>query len=164
MLVSSLWINQEPILRLETKPKRQVYALQAYAIGQLILIPYSESIIVDDETPANNGSRIKTDQVGKVSLKSVDGQPVWIGKPPINFPKPDAEKKTGNVEIFWCVRDLEHAQKKDGGETPSDPEAKNINMDLKTYRVLGAMAIKPQSDAPSADVTLGGMHLSRVAL
>ena len=159
MLVNCMWTNQEPLLRLETKPKKKVFALTNYDVGQLTLIPYSESLVVDAETIANEGSRIRAHDVVGAGDK-----PVWIAKPPINFPKAGAEKRLGHVEIFWCVRESEPPQKKSGGETPPDPEAGNINMNLTTYRVLGAMAIKPESDTAASDVTRGWMHLSCVAL
>jgi hypothetical protein len=147
MLVHSEWKDKEALLRLETKPKKAVFALRAYAVGELILVPYSESLVVEEISKANDHARILTD------VRGSNGKAVYISKPPINFPKPDAKSQTGQVEIFWCVRDSEKPEKKDAGETPSDPEAKYINMELKTYRVLGAMAIKPESDVAAVDVT-----------
>jgi hypothetical protein len=159
MLVGTLWKGREPQLRLESKPRKKVFAIKAYDAGAIILIPYSESLVVEEVTEANQANRIETDVIGS------DDKPVWISKPGLVFPKADAKSQVGSLEMFWCVRDLEEAKEQQGDETPSDPEAKNINMHLINYRVLGAMAVKPQADAPPDQAPQGqGLYPPCVAL
>ena len=147
LLMETIWKEHELVFRLETKPAKKVFATWAQEPGTIVLIPYSDSLVVDETNEANKANKIMTGVTGS------DGKPVWIAKPALAFPKPSEQKKAGAMELFWCVRDLERPKKVPGGEAPVDPEAKNINMHLVNYRVLGAIAIKKEEDSPGTDVS-----------
>ena len=141
VLLDTIWKNMKPQgLRTESKPVKKVFAMKDYKAGELVLVPFSESLVADSVTPQNLATKLMTD------AKGAEGKPIWISKPTMTIPREGEEAKKGNLEIFWCVRDLVPL---DGGAAP--PADDKVNMTLKQYRVIGAIAVRPEGSPTSTE-------------
>jgi len=126
-----------PKVRIETKPRRKVYADVKYGVGELQVVPNSGQLCVDKPTDkSKDGFRLQTETM------TPDGRPVFILPSVVGAwdsgSGGSGKMKKQTVEPFWCVHRLTD-------ELPE--EERKDNMRVESVRVLGAIAMRPQNDA-----------------
>lgn len=122
------------MLRLESKPRKNVYVVEDIAEGELTLVPFSTDIVVDDD----NEKRVESSVKCGVVVGSKDRY-IWIAPPSLTMPKLGSDMGKAQLEMFWCVNRV--PEDKDGKESDE------VNMHLVDCRVVGACSVRMKDAA-----------------
>ena len=90
--------DRNKMLRLESRPCKKVFVMEDVAAGALTLVPFSTSVVVDDETEKRISDCVKC-----VTLGSRDRN-IWIAPPTQVMPKLGTDTGKAQLELFWCVQ------------------------------------------------------------
>ena len=101
--------------------------MQDVEAGELTLVLFSTSVVVDDATEKRISDCVKCCVLGS------RGRHVWIVPPTQIMPKLGTDTGKAQLELFWCVQRM---PVRDGKE-PDE-----VSMHLMDCRVLGAVSVR----------------------
>ena len=121
--------DRTKMLRLESKPYKKVFVVEDVEAGELTLVPFSNSVVVDDESEKRISDCVKCSEVFGRKNRNV-----WINAPTQTMPKFGTDNEKASLELFWCVQKV---PVKKGQDEPEE-----VNMHLVDCRVLGALSVR----------------------